>query len=541
MPKKTKEKKPKNQRDFAVIDFETDPFLFGRVPRPFICGYYDKNGFQHFFDLTEFIEFIKEKDILIYAHNGGKFDFHFMLEGVEQTEKIMIINGRIAKLQFGNAELRDSYLLFPIPLSAYQKDEIDYSIFEEKERRKIENMAKIIEYLKGDCKYLYDLLSIQFELYGQKLTLASSAFDFWHKKFNPYKYKPKTNAQFFNTFRPFYYGGRVECFKKGIINENFTVSDIRSAYPFAMQFEHPYGDEYEISDTLPENYETCFIEFLGISKGALPYRTPEKSLIFPSDGEIRQYKVTGWELKKGIELGLIEVKQIIQVITFENRIKFTDYVQYFYKEKELNRDNEGNSDKKAKYLLAKLYMNSLYGKFGQSSLDHRDYELIEPAFIESYMRQEYEFEGLLGSFALMSTPIEDVKQRFYNVATAASITGYVRAYLFEHIAKSEGVLYCDTDSIAATKFNGVIGDDLGQWEKEGDFVQAAIGGKKLYAFKRKVNKKDNQYKISSKGAKLTAEEIFSIAKGETVSYKNHAPTFSINKPPVFLERKIRST
>lgn len=48
----------------------------------------------------------------------------------------------------------------------------------------------------------------------------------------------------------YYYGGRVECFYTGEVEEEFEVIDIRSAYPWAMKKKHPWGLEYNTDDTL---------------------------------------------------------------------------------------------------------------------------------------------------------------------------------------------------------------------------------------------------------------------------------------------------
>ncbi len=56
---------------------------------------------------------------------------------------------------------------------------------------------------------------------------------------------PKTTENYYDALKPFYYGGRVECFKKGIIEEKFSVIDITSAYPYAMIFKHPIGVDYK--------------------------------------------------------------------------------------------------------------------------------------------------------------------------------------------------------------------------------------------------------------------------------------------------------
>lgn len=532
-------------RKYATADCETDPFKYGRIPKPFIWGIFDRsNGFRYFYDTEEFIGYIRNYGGIIYFHNGGKFDIHLLLEFVDDQDDVMIINGRIAKIKIGDSEIRDSFLLLPVPLSAYKKDEIDYEIMEENKRWLPENKKSICDYLEGDCVYLYEILEAQFAEYGQKLTLATSAFDFWHKNFSNLKLKPKSSKFFFQAFKPYYYGGRVECFQKGIIEKEFQVYDINSAYPYAMLSEHPFGTECSITKTLPDGdtMQRCFIRFKGLSQGALPFRdisgqwAGKNTLNFFNDNIEREYFATGWELQTGIELGKIKINKIEKVTKFHNSINFADYANYFFKQKaELKGKDE------ARYLLAKLYLNSLYGKFGQSSEDHKDYSLIDKSHIQGYLNEGYTYEGEMGKWALVSCPIEETKQKFYNVATAASVTGFVRAYLYKHVINCDSPIYCDTDSLACNGFRGELGKELGQWENEGSFIRGAIGGKKLYAFEREKPEKGNKFKISSKGAKLTAKEIFAIANGETVLYKNDAPTFSVAKETKFVTRNIKMT
>ena len=206
-------------RKFATIDCETDPFLHNRIPTPFIWGFYSDGFYKQFYSTNLLIEYIKEFDGVIYAHNGGKFDFHFLLDALEPEQEIMIINGRLAKFKIGKAEMRDSYLLLPVPLAAYKKDEFDYTKLESRNREKFK--AEIEEYLFNDCKYLYDIIQRSYQDYGVHLTLAGSAFSFWHKNYSQLDSVPRSPKNYFKFFRPYYYGGRVECFKKGIISTPF--------------------------------------------------------------------------------------------------------------------------------------------------------------------------------------------------------------------------------------------------------------------------------------------------------------------------------
>jgi DNA polymerase elongation subunit (family B) len=136
--------------------------------------------------------------------------------------------------------------------------------------------------------------------------------------------------------------------------------------------------------------------------------------------------------------------------------------------------------------------------------------------------------------------------RFYNVATAASITGFQRAQLIRQIARSTGLIYCDTDCVAARDLGDLdMGNELGQWTLEADedagndplHTWRAIAGRKLYAW----GNDRGMVKCASKGAKLYPQEIIEIAKGVVIEYKPQVPTFSVLAPPKFVEREIRLT
>ena len=81
------------KRTIAVIDCETDPFKRGRIPAPFIWGFYNGETYEEFTnfnevpstkllkdmrDTSELIPYLQSQDIIVYAHNGGKFDYHFL-------------------------------------------------------------------------------------------------------------------------------------------------------------------------------------------------------------------------------------------------------------------------------------------------------------------------------------------------------------------------------------------------------------------------------------------------------------------------------
>lgn len=546
-------------KEIWVGDCETDPFNSTTNIEPFLWGLYNpKHGLFKFRETHEFIEFVYQKEILVYFHNGGKFDYHFLLDYIEPFDKLLIIEGRISQFMIGAAEFRDSYNIFPMPLSAYKKDDIDYDIFSKENRHLPENWEAINKYFDGDLIYLHELVSAFISDYGRNLTIASAALKYWRKL---YQIKnPKTSRLFFTTLKPFYYGGRVQCFHKGIINHEFKVVDINSAYPTAMQHKHPYGSIAIGDESLPETTEEiqrAFIDLDCVSKGAFPFRNKDGGLDFPADGERRNYKITGWEYIKAKELGLVSEIKINYVYTLPETIEFNGYVSHFYQlktaakyQKENGKTPEEKSDGTRRELFAKLMLNSLYGKFALNVDKFKNNMLVPRDDIGNGIEYEnFDFICYLGNeLALMEKEVDENEMRdFLNIAVSASITGWVRAYMLDAICSVDMPLYCDTDSIACRDTGKLELDayTLGAWDLEGVFKQGGIAGKKMYAFLYADDwdsgKKKGKAKTACKGVRLTPEQILRVAAGEEITARNIAPTYSLKKEPYIMERTVRIT
>jgi hypothetical protein len=525
-------------RKIYALDSETDPFKEGRIPQPFLWGLYDGDIYEEFTSAAGLVEFLFSQRAVVYAHNGGRFDFHYLREYINTDELIMLIGGRIAKFRIGECEFRDSMNLFTFPLSAYQKETIDYSIMEADVRDDPNNRAIISSYLRSDCVNLYNLVTSFFKDYGRSLTQAGAAMRKWSRMSNTQP--PKQTATQYEKFKPFYYGGRVQCFKRGVADCNFTVIDMRSAYPYAMLSAHPFSTDAQRLDTLPDAGEwgRYFIRFRGISRGALPIiegTGANRKLIFPNDELVRDYAVTGWELEAARESESVEIIQVLESWRFPMTMDFRDYVNHFYALR-TQAKLEGN---KSQDLFAKIFLNALYGKFGANPDNYREYMLSHDETLHEYLAQGWSENTKWGARTLIQRALPEAKQRFYNIATAASITGFVRAHLWRAINKCEGVIYCDTDSIAAESTQQLnISGALGDWKEEMRCDRYAVCGKKLYSFRAT----DGTTKTASKGARLSSAEIESIAQGNTVTYRPQVPTYSAHRPaPRFINREIRRT
>lgn len=539
--------------ELSTLDAETDPFLYARKPIPFCWGFYYANGtkYKEFWgigetrelqaenvtnQLIEFLETVTTKQI-IYAHNGGKFDFHFLLEKKVLSDP-KIINGRIVKASIGIHELRDSYSIIPVPLAAYQKDTIDYNLFEFETRE--ENKADILHYLAMDCEYLFELVEAFVNEFGLRLTIGGTAIKTL-KKIHPFEQQNDIHDA---RFRPYYFGGRVQCFDRGIIKGKFKVYDVNSMYPDVMaNCNHPTGKDYAllyendlnksfyktgIIDAYP--YQPYFITFAGKSRGAFCTRQ-KNGLSFQN--QTAEFKTTSHELKIALKYGLVDIEKVLEVYVPMETIKFDDFVHTYIQNK-IDAKKEGN---KTKELFSKLLLNSSYGKFGQNPENFFDYQFRYRG--EPLPNRLHGWELYLDSCEIELWRKPAPKPIFYDVATAASITGAARAVLLEAITNADNPLYCDTDSLICENLNNVILDPykLGAWDLEATGDLLCLGGKKLYALY------DNGTcdKYASKGARLIPEQIKNICKGETIKWRNDAPNFKLDGQTKFIKRNVKMT
>ncbi len=557
----------------GTIDCETDPFEPGMIVEPFLWGIYlwDRSYYE-FETVQQVVDFVAEREVVLYAHNGGKFDYHFLRNHIEADDPISIIAGRVARCKIGLCELRDSLNLFgQTRLADFSKKEIDYR----KLRRDVRHlhMPEIREYLRYDCESLFALVSQFIDSYGMQFTQAGAAMKYWRKHYAPKQFIPSSSGAFYDRFSPFYYGGRVQCFASGHAREDFSVVDINSAYPRAMLDKHAYDTAPITLSHLPQEnlIPQALIELDAVSKGALPLRAADGSLFFPEDEkQVRRYCTTGWEYLAGVETGTLIPHKIHAVHLFGEPVDFTGYVEHFYN---LRKQAKAAEDK-AQDIFAKIFMNGLYGKFASNPAKYQEFVLSEPdsEAYKKWIEAGYQDQGDWGGRAMLIRPLPASKHRYYNIVTGASITGWVRAYLWRSLLKVQNPLYCDTDSIAAKGVADLdTGANLGQWKIEAECDEYAIFGKKGYAFhikqgadckgdprplhvkrqmplsasdeQRETWKQDlKKWKLACKGSDLTPQEIIGAATGKTIMNLAQVPNYSIHRSEVsFINRAVRST
>ena len=571
-------------RNIAVLDFETDPFdeqLKSEI-LPFVCELYsDQFGsiviwdddFERFIiKVVAAIEGLPEA-YTIYAHNGGKFDYLFLVRHLRGSVKF---KGRaIMSCKIGSHELRDSLHILPEKLAAWKKDHFDYNKMKRATRAKFRD--EILAYLHSDCVYLFDIIKSFVAEFGLKISIGQAAFSELKKSYkNVALLGGSKYADAQDEFlRRYFFGGRVECIGgRGLFDSregigDFKLYDVNSMYPHVMaNFAHPVGREYnwrrgDISE------DTIFIDIECENAGAFVSRKKTNELYAAPEFGFGRYYVTRWEYDIAIKYGLISNVQIIGVVDNALRSDFSKFIVPMYDRRRLGKtemedlrlagkeDSTEFEELKKQDLFLKYLLNNSYGKFAQNPRNFREYYYTDVGEKPPDDWMEFLKECDDDTRHKFSMPIERADEfaiwakpspgrRFNNVGTAASITGAARSILLEAIQLSREPIYCDTDSLICREFSGMIPDvaKLGAWKHEATFDRVIIAGRKLYACEVQgyPDGHEKRIKIRSKGAAgLKWHDFERMLDNEIIATINKAPTISKTGHQEYMRRNIRAT
>lgn len=525
-----------------VFDKETDPFKYGRIPAPFAICALSEFGDRYIFwgddCLEKFKNFLEElDDALLLAHNGGRFDAIFVKDLIHG--EMLLVDGRIIKCNIKKGvEIRDSFAILPMPLAKIKtadgsKLEIDYNKMERENREK--HKAEIIRYLIQDCVTLLSAVQNFYDRAGsRKLTIASQASSELRAIYPDLPKLPKIH---FDEFSPFFFGGRVQAFQKGIITGKKKLYDVNSMYPARMAYDyHPYTDSYCQKEfnfkNMPENDCGFFMGTLD-ANGCFPVRQKNHTTPYLV-GENLDVKITIHELKAAMDCGLTKnIRGSLIIPNFST--KFDKFILPHYESRKRAQaiGDEGGS------LYHKLIPNSSYGRFAMSPDGREEIyfawpdEDISEKKLQGWKIKDVDLDS---QRIILSRDVSRPWMFYEDVATGASITGAARATLMRGLHSAKGALYCDTDSIMCTEFSGKVGKELGEWKEELIFDEAAIAGKKMYA----LFNEGECVKTASKGVKATPAQIREVANGATITIYNDAPVMRLAGTK-FIHRDIRIT
>ncbi len=503
---------------------------------PFACEIYSDTICEAWWGddcIDKAMEFLENypDPLLIYAHNGGKFDFSYLAEYIDNP--IKLIQSRLVSAKLYHHELRDSFSIMPFSLSKFEKIEIDYAKFERDKREK--NKDEILAYLHGDCTSLYELVTNFCDRFGRKLTIGKAAMTELRKLHEFSTMKEREDA----FFRQWYFGGRVQCFAGGILKGPWKLYDINAQYPYVMRtFNHPINQSWTQTTRLPDSYDKPFFAIIEArNRGALPVKT-EAGLSFNQPHGT--FYVTSHELRVALEYGLVDVLKVREVYVAQQTERFAEFVDKFYAEREVAKRNKDRITD----LFGKFMLNSPYGKFGQNPRDYDDCVISFDEFDAfKYVAAGYRLIEQWDGYTIWGKKAEVTDNSFYDVSVAASITSAARSLLLEGIQHATDPIYCDTDSLLCRAMppDRIDPFQLGKFKHESTTDHAVICGKKLYGLFDGTERNPKFLKVRSKGGTLTGNDLLRIANGETVEFDNPVPSYSWRGQTRFIKRSFRTT
>ena len=475
---------------------------------------------KKFKSVSEFWDFVEEcvrerKTMWCFAHNLD-FDFR-VLEGFKVLKErgweiqTFIYDSKNIILSFRKGKktllFLDTFNYFKGSVKklgesiGLPKLEIDFNKASEEELSRY--CRRDVEIIKEFIMKFIDFIQ-QNDLGTLQKTLASQAFTAFRHRFMKYGIYIHNNKEAIELERLSYRGGRTEAFFIGKLPKGrYYKLDVNSMYPFVMrEYEYPTKlIKVENNPTL-SGLMRALKRFFVIAHVRVRVREPcvgikGERLIFPI-GEFDAFLCSP-ELELVLEYG--EIVRVYKYALYEKHSIFKEYVDFFYSLKEKYAKENNVAFKQ----IAKLFLNSLYGKFGQRTrlfecigeCEHEDgYEVVID--LETGERTTYRY--LNGEVWVESK--DYIEGNNSMVAIASAVTAYARCYLWSLIKKAgiENVFYVDTDSLIVNeegfkRLQDLLDEyKLGYLKVEGVSENVEIRNAKDYTFgeetKRKGIKKD---------------------------------------------------
>lgn len=528
---------------FAVVDIETNDwtdFL--------LLGHYDavKKTFVHFDSLEKYLDFLETSDQPenIYAHFGGKFDFLFLIEAIvaRQSGVIETIIPRGSSIltfdyitKSRTYRFRDSSALLPFSLkSICESFKVEHNKLDWDHSKRKTITPELILYLKHDCIALAEALESFYswdliQKAGPAFTMASQAMRVLRLFLNEEINSLGLNQDVF--CRKSYLGGRTEIFKPFCEKGPIYEYDVNSLYPFVMMenafpvgvgswtYDYVKGKLgiYEAEIEAPD----CYLPCLGIiHDGKFLFPTGKFTGVFTS-AELDYAKTKGYRFT--VSRG---------VVFKDSRFIFKKFIGELYKIRESSEKNSVPN------LIAKLLMNSSYGRWGMNC------EKENVTFDLSEASDEYREIKIDNRSVMLFKKKVDLRT-FTHVAVASFVTSYARIHMHKLMdACSDSLFYTDTDSIWTTKkiVKGV-GSKIGELKLEAEYESAIFLLPKTY-FAKSIDK----IKVAAKGfdkkkiKSFTFEDFKTALDGDLRKFKIiNEPKFATFKSAVAQKKLVTMT
>ena len=486
---------------------------------------------QNNFEFIEDKKQRKDKSFTCLITDTGQFfsiEVYFEIKNKGKKVKKVTFYDSLKIIPFGVSKIAKS---FNLPIS---KLEIDYNAYREVGHTLTQQE---IDYIKNDVTIVAMALKKFFDEGLTKMTQASNAMYDYKKIITPKYFKefyPELSIELDGEIRSSYRGGFTylnPIYANKVVNEGIVL-DVNSLYPSVMyEKPMPFGKPIFFSGRYVEDktYD-LYIQRLACSfkvkKNMIPTIQLKGNLSFmPNEyiedtkGEIVTLTLTSVDLKL-----FLEHYEPTSPIEWGGGWKFrsitglfTEYIDKWTARK-IQAKKEGNG---VQYQLAKLMLNSLYGKFalnprGRTKRPNVNEEIVEYSDMEEKFRKPIFIP--IGSFITSYA-------REKTIRTSQAI----KDYSIEKYGK-DLYIYSDTDSVhtllpieECKKFCDIDDYRLGAWKHESTFSKAKFIRQKTY-----LEIIDGEMKITCAGMppsiypKVTFDnfKVGFTSKGGKLTYKH---------------------
>ncbi len=523
---------------------------------------------------------LKKNIYIFFFHNLNKFDSYFILNALSTTSqfdiKLITRNNQVYKITLidkttnTKIEFRDSLLYLPISLEelsnifCFNYKKLNFNHSNSNIKNYINNpdfKKELINYCLTDALVLQEgfenflkHIRIKLDIEPLKsLSLPGISLRYYRSKFYDDKNLPieRLDENKDSFIRKGYRGGIVELFKPHLLNGYHY--DVNSLYPFIMKsYPMPidigeWTDKIDIENffgfikvevTSPENIRIPFLSYYDEQMGLISPIGTWTEVYFSE--EIKYALTLGYKFK------------YIHGISYKKSILFDKFIDSLYTLR-LNYPKQNPLN-----FIAKLLMNSLYGRFGMRN-EMLKSKIIDNKEITKYI-SIYDVSSIttfthksLVSFnenpvlnklnkllELNMINIEDYyklskKPSSLNessaVQIAAAITAYSRIYIDRFKRDTHlDVYYSDTDSIFCKNplpISSISDTELGKFKLESKVKEGLFLSPKVYMVKKSDNTIDIKFKGLNKEL-LTETDIYDIYYNSTNVLKKISFNFKRN-------------
>lgn len=359
------------------------------------------------------------------------------------------------------------------------------------------------EYIKHDVQIVATAIEYFYSQGLDKMTIGSCALDEYKRlikkvNFNRYFPTPKYHKDVKQSYR----GGFTYLNPKfkGKTIGNGVVLDVNSLYPSVMYYNYlPYGTpiffrgQYK-EDELYPLYTQMFRCSFELKKGKIPTIQIKGSMFFSGN----EYLTSSEDQEIVLCLNSVDLELFFEQYEVYNieyisgwKFKatkglFKDYIDKWSTAK-IKAKEEGNH---GLYLISKLFLNSLYGKFGSDTTVKTKIPYLneEDGSVHYYDSEPEEKDGIYIAIASFITSYARLK----TISAAQTITDNYNKGLskIQFVYADTDSLHCVSDDFSLPDGLEIDSTKLGAWDHEMNFSKGKYLRQKCYMENEIISEED---------------------------------------------------